>query len=132
MSEKPLSCVLLADRHHGLTEGVRGLLETAFGTVAMVADEASLLEAAVRLRPEVAIVDLSLARDNGLDWFRAVRQRCPDLKLIVLSVHDEESVRSASMEAGADAFVLKRAIVTDLLPAIEAVRLSPEGRGSTR
>jgi two-component system secretion response regulator SsrB len=122
MSEKPLSCVLLADRHHGLTEGVRGLLETAFGTVVMVADEASLLEAAVRLRPEVAIVDLSLARDNGLDWFRAVRQRCPELKVIVLSVHDEESVRSAAMAAGADAFVLKRAIVTDLLPAIEAVR----------
>ena len=35
MSEKPLSCVLLADRHHGLTEGVRGLLETVFGTVVM-------------------------------------------------------------------------------------------------
>jgi two-component system secretion response regulator SsrB len=122
MSEKPLSCVLLADRHHGLTEGVRGLLETAFRTVVMVADDASLLEAAVRLRPEIAIVDLSLARDNGLDWFRAVRQRCPDLKVIVLSVHDEGSVRSAAMAAGADAFVLKRAIVTDLLPAIEAVR----------
>jgi two-component system secretion response regulator SsrB len=122
MSEKPLSCVLLADRHHGLTEGVRGLLETAFGTVVMVADDASLLEAAVRLRPEVAIVDLSLARDSGLGWLRAVRQRCPDLRVIVLSVHDEESVRRAAMEAGADAFVLKRAIVTDLLPAIEAVR----------
>jgi DNA-binding NarL/FixJ family response regulator len=122
MSKKPSNCVLLADRHHGLTEGVRGLLETAFGTVVMVADEASLLEAAARLRPEVAIVDLSLARDNGLDWFQAVRQRCPDLKLIVLSVHDEESVRSAAMEAGADAFVLKRAIVTDLLPAVEKVR----------
>jgi DNA-binding NarL/FixJ family response regulator len=122
MSEKPLSCVLLADRHHGLTEGVRGLLETTFGTVVMVADEASLLDAAVRLRPEVAIVDLSLARDNGLGWLRAVRQRCPDVKVIVLSVHDEESVRSAAMEAGADAFVLKRAIVTDLLPAIEVVR----------
>ena len=122
MSEKPLSCVLLADRHHGLTEGVRGLLETTFGTVVMVADDTSLLEAAVRLRPEVAIVDLSLARDSGLRWFRAVRQRCPDLKVIVLSVHDEESVRRAAMEAGADAFVLKRAIVTDLLPAVEAVR----------
>ena len=132
MSEKPLSCVLLADRHHGLTEGVRGLLETAFGTVVMVADDASLLEAAVRLRPDVAIVDLSLARDSGLGWLRAVRQRCPDLKVIVLSVHDEESVRRAAMEAGADAFVLKRAIVTDLLPTIEAVRLTPEGRGSRR
>jgi two-component system secretion response regulator SsrB len=121
MSEMPLSCVVLADRHHGLTEGVRGLLETAFGTVVMVADEASLLEGAARLRPEMAIVDLSLARDGGLGWLRELRQRCPDLKVIVLSVHDEQSVRSAVIEAGADAFVLKRAIATDLLPAIDSV-----------
>jgi len=121
MSEKTLSCVLLADRHHGLTEGVRGLLETAFGTVVMVADEASLLEGAARLQPEVAIVDLSLARDNGLGWLRELRQRCPDLKVIVLSVHDEQCVRSAAIAAGADAFVLKRAIATDLLPAVDAL-----------
>jgi DNA-binding NarL/FixJ family response regulator len=117
----PLSCVVLADRHHGLTEGVRGLLETAFGTVVMVADEASLLEGAARLRPEMAIVDLSLARDGGLGWLRELRQRCPDLKVIILSVHDEENVRSAVLEAGADAFVLKRAIATDLLPAVDSV-----------
>ena len=122
MSEKPLSCVLLADRHHGLTEGVRGLLETAFGTVVMVADEASLLEGAGRLRPDVAVVDLSLARDSGLGWLQALRQRCPGLKVIVLSVHDEQAVRRAAMEAGADAFVLKRAIATDLLPAVDRVR----------
>ena len=121
MSEKLLSCVLLADRHHGLTEGVRGLLETAFGTVVMVADEASLLEGAVRLCPEVAIVDLSLARDSGLGWLRALCERCPDLKVIVLSVHDEDCIRNAALEAGADAFVLKRAISTDLLPAIDAL-----------
>jgi two-component system secretion response regulator SsrB len=122
MSEKPLSCVLLADRHHGLTEGVRGLLETAFGTVVMVADDASLLEAAGRLRPDVAVVDLSLARDSGLGWLRALRQRSPDLKVIVLSIHDEQAVRRAAMEAGANAFVLKRAIATDLLPAVDLVR----------
>jgi DNA-binding NarL/FixJ family response regulator len=124
MPEKLLSCVLLADRHHGLTEGVRGLLETAFGTVVMVADEASLLEGASRLRPDVAVVDLSLARDSGLGWLRALRQRCPDLKVIVLSVHDEQAVRRAAMEAGADVFVLKRAIATDLLAAVELVRNS--------
>ena len=122
MPEKPLSCVLLADRHHGLTEGVRGLLETAFGTVVMVADEASLLEGATRLRPDVAIVDLSLARDGGLGWLQALRKCCPNLKVIVLSVHDEQSVYRAAIEAGADAFVLKRAIATDLLPAVDAVR----------
>lgn len=123
MPETPLSCVLLADRHHGLTEGVRGLLETSFETVVMVADEVSLLEGATRLQPDVAVVDLSLARDCGLGWFQTLRQRCPGLKVIVLSVHDEQSVRQAVMGAGADAFVLKRAIATDLLAAVDAVRL---------
>jgi DNA-binding NarL/FixJ family response regulator len=122
MPGKRLSCVLLADRHHGLTEGVRGLLATAFGSVVMVADEGSLIEGAGRLQPEVAVVDLSLARDAGLGWLQALRQRCPDLKVIVLSVHDEQSVRRAAMEAGADAFVLKRAIATELLSAVDAVR----------
>ena len=132
MIEKLVSCVLLADRHHGLTEGVRGLLETAFGTVVMVADEASLLEGAVRLQPEVAIVDLSLARESGLGWLRDLRQRCPDLKVIVLSVHDEQSVRSAAIAAGADAFVLKRSIATDLLPTVDAIRQvqNHEGEGA--
>ena len=62
MSEQPARCVLLADRHHSLIEGVRGLLETAFGTIFMVADEASLLEGVQRLTPSVAIVDLCPGR----------------------------------------------------------------------
>jgi two-component system secretion response regulator SsrB len=123
--------VLLADRHHGLTEGVRGLLATVFGSVVMVADEASLIEGAGRLQPDVAVVDMSLARDSNLGWLHALRQSCPDLKLIVLSVHDEISVREAVMRAGADAFVLKRAIATDLLPAVAAVRRSPGARAFT-
>lgn len=121
MPEKRTNCVLLADRHHGLTEGMRGLLETRFATVVMVADEPSLRESARRLQPEVAVVDLSLARDAGLDWLRELHERCPRLKVIVLSVHDEPIVRQAVMAAGADGFVLKRAIATDLLPAIDAV-----------
>ncbi len=122
MSANDLSCVLLADRHHGLTEGVRGLLETAFASVMMVADETSLIEGAGRLRPDVAVVDLSLAQGGGLDWLRLLRSRCPGLKIVVLSVHDEPNVKQAALDAGADAVVLKRAIVTDLLPAVELVR----------
>jgi len=121
MAETRPSCVLLADRHHGLTESVCGLLKTTFKTVVMVADEPSLAEAADRIRPDVAIVDLSLAHDSGLGWLRALRQRCPEMKVIVLSVHDEQCVRRAAMEAGADSFVLKRAVATDLLEAVDAV-----------
>ena len=122
MSDKLPNCVLLADRHHGLTEGIRGLLETTFQTVVMVADEASLLNGADRLKPEVAVVDLSLARECNLAWLRELRARCPELLVVALSIHDEESVRRAALEAGADAIVLKRAIVTELLPAIEILR----------
>jgi DNA-binding NarL/FixJ family response regulator len=120
-----LSCVLLADRHHGLTEGVRGLLATAFGSVVMVSDEVSLFEGAGRLQPDVVIVDLSLVRHSSLDWLQALRQDCPGVKVVVLSVHDERSVRDAALKAGADAFVLKRAIATDLLNVVDAVRRSP-------
>lgn len=124
--------MLLADRHHGLVEGVRGLLETAFGTVVMVADKESLQDVAFRLQPDVAVVDVSLAREGGLDWLSAVRATCPGLKVIALSVHDEESVRRAALQAGADEYVVKRAIATDLLPAVERVRATARPGGLAR
>ena len=122
MSNKSLSCVLLADRHHGLSEGIRGLLEAAFETVVMVADEASLIDGASRLQPEMAVVDLSLNRDSGLGWLRGVRACCPYLKVILLTVHDEQSIHQAALDAGADEIVLKRAISTDLLLAVDRIR----------
>lgn len=122
MSGENIKCVLLADRHHGLTEGVRGLLETLFDAVVMVADERSLQESAVRLLPCIAVVDLALVQGDGLGVVRRLRARCPDLKLILLSLYDEASACRATLAAGANAFVLKRAIATDLLPAIEAVQ----------
>ena len=119
MPENKVTCVLLADRHQYLSEGVRGLLATVFETVVMVADDASLLESARRLQPEAAVVDLSLRGDTGLAWLRELRAQSPTLKLIVLSVHDELDARQAALEAGADGFVLKRHIAGELLPTIE-------------
>ena len=65
MSSQDIRCVLLADRHPGLVEGLRGLLEAAFDAVVMVADEVSLRESATRLKVALAIVDLSLTRGGG-------------------------------------------------------------------
>lgn len=121
MSAGDFKCVLLADRHHGLTDGVRGLLETMFEAVVMVADERSLLESAARLHPTLAVVDLSLARRDSLAWLTRLRQGCPNLKIIVLSVYDEPSVCRSAMVAGADGFVLKRALATELVPAVDTV-----------
>ncbi len=131
MPDKPLSCVLLADRHHGLTEGVRGLLETPSDRWSWSPTRRRCSKGRFGSGPKLAVVDLSLARDGGLVWLRTLRKRCPDLKVIVLSVHDEQSVRSAAIEAGADAFVLKRAIATDLLAAIDAIRCGEDVEAST-
>ena len=73
------------------------------------------------LAPINQVVDLSLARSDNLRWLRQLHAQCPSLKMILLSVHDEPSVRQAAMEAGANGFVLKRLLATDLLPAVEAV-----------
>ena len=121
MNDATASCVLLADRHHSLTEGVRGLLETAFSTVFMVADEASLIVGAQQLRPSVIVADLSLARGDSLAFVRRLRQRAGDSKVLMLSVHDEPSVARSAIAAGADGVVLKRAIATDLLAGIETL-----------
>lgn len=114
-------CVILADRHHGLIEGVRSLLETIFNTVVMVADERSLLETASRISPKLAVVDLSLSRADSIEWLGRLRKSCPDMKLIVISVHDEPSVAKKAIESGAHGVVLKRAIATDLLAAVDSV-----------
>jgi DNA-binding NarL/FixJ family response regulator len=100
------SCVLLADRHHGLRDSVRGLLETEFETVFMVADEASLLEGAGRLRPGMVVVDLSLSSGDMRGLLARVGERAPGSKILVLPVHDQSTVADAALAAGADGVVL--------------------------
>jgi DNA-binding NarL/FixJ family response regulator len=87
----------------------------------MVADEVSLCETAQQLRPDIAVVDLVLARGDVRALMRRLRNACAGMKVIVLSVHDERAVSNAAREAGADGFVVKGRIATDLLTGIAAV-----------
>jgi DNA-binding NarL/FixJ family response regulator len=115
------TCVLLADRHHGLSEGVRDLLEASFDSVFMVGDETSLLDGAQRLRPPVVIVDLTLAAGDVAGLIRRVVGRSPASKVIVLTVHSEPNVGEAALRAGASGVILKRMIASDLLTAVDEV-----------
>jgi CheY-like chemotaxis protein len=121
MPAKERGCALLADRHLGLAEGVRGLLETEFEAVVVVGDEVSLFESVRQLHVAIAVVDLSLRRRDGLGLIRRIRSLFPQLKLIALSIHEEKNAELAAIDAGANGFVLKRSIAMDLLPAIDAV-----------
>ena len=113
--------VLLADNHQTMLEGVRNLLEDLFETVFMVADEASLMEAAEKLKPDLIVADLSLPVTKEINIVRRMKTAFPQIKLIILSIHDEQAAFCECIEAGASGIVLKRRAVDDLVPAVEAV-----------
>jgi DNA-binding NarL/FixJ family response regulator len=113
--------VILAERHPTLLEGIRGLLETLFDYVVMVADEESLREAIERLRPDLVVIDLSFPITRERNVARWLRKNNPWLRFIVLSVDDDRTVVDQCMASGASGLVLKRSIVTDLIPAVTEV-----------
>jgi len=113
--------VLLADNHQNMLEGVRNLLESMFETVFMVADEASLMEAAEKLQPDLIVADLSLPVTTELNIVRRLHTAFPQIRLIILSIHDEQTAVGECIEAGASGVVLKRRAVDDLVPAAESV-----------
>lgn len=121
MSKAGAHCVLLADPHHGMSEAIHDLLATAFEAVVRVADEVSLFECAGRLQNELTVVDLALARGDGVELVRRIRAQFPEMKLIIVSIHDQASVSRSVLEAGADGFVAKHSIAGQLLTATDAV-----------
>ncbi len=114
------SCLLLADRHQGLLEGLQNLLGSRFEAVVTVSDEPSLMESVRRLEPTLAVLDLGLSPD-GLGVLRRLRRLHPEQRIVVLSLHDARPAAEAALGAGAEGFVLKRSIAEDLLPAAETV-----------
>jgi DNA-binding NarL/FixJ family response regulator len=113
--------VLLADSHLNMVEAVRRLLEGRFATTVIVSDEASLLEAAGRMEPDLVVVDLSLPVAGSVNVVRGLFRRHPGLRVIALSVHDEHPAVAEALGAGAAGFVLKRTVVVDLTAAVDAV-----------
>lgn len=117
-------CVLLADRHQELSECLRGLLRSKFEGVFAVADTDSLLNFATLIQPTLVVVDLPLAGGDVVGFLRDLKLWAPATKVLLLSVHDEPTVVSAMLAAGADGVLLKRSIATGFLDAVEAVLAS--------
>jgi DNA-binding NarL/FixJ family response regulator len=123
-----------------MVTGVYSLLETAFESVLMVSDEHSLVEAVAAFHPDLVIADLSLpspSKGAGLNLASRLKRHYPELRLIVLSVHDDPIVVAEVRLAGAVGFVLKRSVGSDLLTAVREVMaggtyVSPAVQGRIR
>jgi DNA-binding NarL/FixJ family response regulator len=113
--------ILIADAHPTMTASVRLLLKDRFDVMLMVADESSLRDAVERGQFDLVIADLSMPVSSGENVSRFLHRMSPEVKFIVLSVHDDPVAASECLAAGAKGFVLKRTAVNDLVPAVEGV-----------
>jgi DNA-binding NarL/FixJ family response regulator len=113
--------ILIADDHTVFTEGLRLLLEKHYPVVGTVADGRALIREALRLKPDVIVVDVGMPLLNGLDAAERVRQDLPKVKLVFLTMQDNPNLAAAALELGMAAFVLKQSAGSELLKAIDQV-----------
>jgi DNA-binding NarL/FixJ family response regulator len=115
--------VLLADDHRILAEGVRGLLEPEFELVGIVADGRELVDAAMKLRPDVIVADISMPSLNGIDAVAQIRQAGVSSRVVFLTMQRDVSYARRAMEAGASGYVLKHSAHDELVKAIREALL---------
>jgi len=115
--------VFIADDHELLRRGVIALIaaEADIECCGEAPDCASATRAIERLRPDVAIVDISLRGNNGLELIKNIRAIDHDIQVVVLSVHDESLYALRVLRAGAKAYVMKQELASKVIAAIRKV-----------
>jgi DNA-binding NarL/FixJ family response regulator len=113
--------VLLADDHTLVLEGFRRIVEQSCEVVGAVEDGRALLEAAIRLRPDLILLDISMPLLNGIDAARQLKKTLPDVKLVFVTMHADPAYVTEAFKAGASAYLLKRSAARELDQAIESV-----------
>ncbi len=114
--------LLLAEDYRLIAEGLEALLRgQGYAVVGAAADGREAVELAESLKPDVAILDVSLPLLNGIDAAAAIHHRCPDTRTILLTVHSEEPYVLAALRAGVGGYVLKKQAGADLIRAIREV-----------
>ncbi len=114
--------VLLADDHRIVREALRMVLERDCEVVAEVASGEEAVAIAVRLKPQVVVMDLAMAGIGGLSAARRIAKEAPACKVLVLSQYeDEEYVLEALGEAGCAGYMVKTDAAAELLRAVRTV-----------
>ena len=112
--------VLLADDHAIMREGLRALLTASPGisVVSDVGNGREALRCAEELKPDVLVMDVSMPDLNGIEAARMIRQRFPQTRVIMLSMHSSTEYVFRAFEAGASGYVLKESVGAELITAV--------------
>jgi len=128
--------VLLADDHLIVCQSLKTVLEReGFQVVGEAADGREAVRLARALRPDAAVLDVSMPLLNGLDAAREIQKACPRTRTILLTMHAEDGYVLQALQMGIRGYVLKSQAVTDLVRALQevsrgAVYLSPGVSGA--
>ena len=116
--------LLLADDHEVVRRGLRSLLEAQPGWIvaAEAADGRVAVEKAQEIKPDVAILDISMPALNGLEAARQIVKSLSQTKVLVLTMHDSDPLIQQVLEAGARGYLLKSDAARDLVAAVDALR----------
>jgi len=115
--------VVLADDHEVVLRGLRGLLAGSpdIQVVGEARDGAEAVRIACELEPDVAVLDISMPELDGVGAAERMRERCPDVAVLVLTMHDDRGHLARMLEVGASGYVLKRSAGGELVRAIREV-----------
>jgi len=118
--------VLIVDDHGVLRAGLRALLEVekSLDVVGEAGSGEEALELAKAARPDIVLMDISLPKMSGIEATRKLVQSNPSIRVLILTVHEDKSLLQEAIRAGASGYILKRAVKSELLSAIDAI-----GRG---
>ena len=115
--------LMIADDHGVVRSGLRLLLDKQddMHVVAEAADGAEAVAVALRERPDLCILDVSMPKLTGLQAAREIRAQAPEVGVLMLSMHDDERYLFEALKAGAGGYVLKMEADTALVDAVRAV-----------
>jgi DNA-binding NarL/FixJ family response regulator len=112
--------VLLADDHRIVAEGLKSLLADEFDLAGIVEDGRALVQAAVDVRPDVIVTDVSMPLLSGIDALLQIRKDNPDARVVLLTMHRDAAYARRALEAGASGYVLKHSAPAELVLALRA------------
>lgn len=115
--------IVIAEDYTILREGLRSLLSSnpEFEIAGEAEDGQEAIRSVEKLKPDLALMDLSMPRMNGMDAIKEIKKRSPETKVLVLTVHKTEEYILAALQAGADGYILKDSTHAELGMAIKSV-----------
>jgi len=113
--------ILLADDHVILLDALKRLLEPVYEVVAAVTDGQALIDRAVKLKPDVLLIDISMPGLNGLDACERIKVLLPNARIVFLTMNEDADTAAEAIRRGASGYLLKKSPSSELLAGIQTV-----------